>query len=188
MRGNVMTRKRAQSHAQTQNVQNEQDDKRQASPSGSHAAEDSVTMNSERDSQTITGDGAPGDQVAQANGGLPPDLNQQAGQVDQLVAKLEQQLTQAMQPVLNTLLQEITETARQQIEPALEPVRRSLQQQVDKVLQPIHETLHQEVDKALQPVRETLQHEMDTVLQPVREIILQQVEVVLRSSFKQPSE
>ena len=154
-KGSTMTGKRTRSHAHSQ-TDGEGDVKSQTLPAGSAAKNMNDTMNPE-----------------------------QGGQIDQLVVKLEQQLTQAMQPLLDTLLEEITETARQQIEPAFEPVRHSLQQQIDQVFQPLHEALHQEVDSALQPVRETLQREMDAVVQPIRETILQQVEVALRSSFDQ---
>lgn len=183
-KGSTMTGKRTRSHAHSQ-TDGEGDVKSQTLPAGSAAKNMNDTMNPEQGGQAVASDGTAGGLVSQAASSLPQNLLQQGGQIDQLVVKLEQQLTQAMQPLLDTLIEEITETARQQIEPAFEPVRHSLQQQIDQVFQPLHEALHQEVDSALQPVRETLQREMDAVVQPIRETILQQVEVALRSSFDQ---
>ena len=180
-----MTRKRAQSHAHSQN-DDERVDKSQTPLSGSPAREVSDTVNSGQGDQAVGVAGTAGGLASHAASRLPQNPPSQANQIDQLVVKLEQQLTQAMRPLLDSLVDDIMATANQQIEPAFEPVRHSLQQQIDQVLQPIHETLHQEVEVALQPVRETLQSEMDRVLQPVRETILQQVEIALRTSLNSP--
>src|SRR5690349_1828851 len=157
-----MTRKRMQSHAHSQN-DDERYDKSQTPLTGSPAREVSDAVDSGQVDQASAVVGAAGGSVSHAACHLPQDRAQQASQIDQLVVKLEQQLTQAMQPLLDSLVEDITETAKRQIEPAFEPVRHSLEQQIDHVLRPIHETLHQEVDVLLQPVRETLQSEMDKV-------------------------
>jgi hypothetical protein len=183
-KGSTMAGKRMRSHAHSQ-TDGERKVNSQALPTGSPAKNLNDAMNLEQGDQAVASDGTAGSLVSHAASSLPQNLPQQGGQIDQLVVKLEQRLTQAMQPLLDTLIEEITETARQQIEPAFEPVRHTLQQQIDQVFQPLHEALHQEVDSALQPVRETLQREMDAVVQPIRETILQQVEVALRSSFDQ---
>lgn len=126
--------------------------------------------------------------------GVTEGAQQQAGQVTQAlpggvaVAGLQQQLTQAVQPILASLQGQITQLVEQQVEQqldqALEPVRAHLQDRLNQALEPVRQQLQQQVEQELQEVRNSLQQEMEQTLEPIRASLHQQIEQVLQSAFQ----
>ena len=102
---------------------------------------------------------------------------QPAGVGQVLGGALQQQITQALQPVLKDLQQQMAQAVRQQMEQELEPVRQELHKQVDEALKPVQEELHKQIEQALEPMRQELQKQVDQVLQ-------QEVEAAISSLFR----
>jgi phosphoglycerate-specific signal transduction histidine kinase len=102
---------------------------------------------------------------------------QAAGVGQVLGAALQQQIAQALQPVLKELQQQMAQAVRQQMEQELEPVRQELHKQVDEALKPVQEELHKQIEQALEPMRQELQKQVDQVLQ-------QEVENAVSSLFR----
>jgi hypothetical protein len=104
-------------------------------------------------------------------------VGQAAGVGQVLGAALQQQIVQALQPVLKDLQQQMAQSVRQQMEQELEPVRQELHKQVDEALEPVQEELHKQIEQALEPMRQELQKQVDQVLQ-------QEVEKAVSSLFR----
>jgi hypothetical protein len=117
----------------------------------------------------------------------PDQAQQQVGQAASGlggVAGLQQQIMQAVQPILTNLHQQIGQMVQQQMDQALEPVREHLREQLDQALEPVRSSLQQQLEQALEPVRASMQQEMEKALEPVRSSMQQQVEQALRSAFQ----
>lgn len=112
---------------------------------------------------------------------------------------LEDQVAQAVHPILEQVQRQVTGAVLQQMEQVLQPVRQQLEKQVDQALEPIREQLRQQVvlalepvrqdlfkqvDQSLDPMRKQLKQQIDEGLEPVRQELRQQVEAAVKSSLQ----
>ena len=116
------------------------------------------------------------------NGQMPaqqkaPQAEQPVGVGQVLGGALQQQITQALQPVLKDLQQQMAQAVREQMEQELEPIRQELHNQVDGALEPVRDELHKQIEQALEPMRHELQKQVNDVLQ-------QEVQKAVSSLFR----
>jgi hypothetical protein len=90
---------------------------------------------------------------------------QPAGVGQVLGGAVQQQMAQALQPVLQDLQQHMAQAVQQQMEQELEPIRQELHKQVDGALEPVQEELHKQIEQALEPMQQELQKQVDQALQ-----------------------
>jgi tetratricopeptide (TPR) repeat protein len=120
------------------------------------------TQQAERDGRDrrpeATGEarGARQGEQPEAGGRAPEENGDQGGSVaagQGLGQALQEQIGQAVQPVLGELQRQIAEAVRQQMEQALQLTREEMEGEIDEALQPLQQQVQDQVEQALQRPR-----------------------------------
>jgi hypothetical protein len=98
-----------------------------------------------------------------------------AGQAVQTLDGLQQQLTQAIQPILAAQQQQILQAVQSQLDPVVELLRERVRQELEAALEPNRKAIEHELEQALEPIRATLHDELARALGPVGDQLQQHV-------------